>query len=56
MRDQRNGGEFRRVRRETYRRAARIHDESGQPLRAETEYRNGVPVKLLTLMRSGGEV
>lgn len=57
MRDLRNGGELRRTNRKTYRRAARLHDESGQPLRVGTEYRNGVPVKKLTLMSdsTGGE-
>lgn len=55
VRDQRNGGDYRRATRKTYKRAAKLHDEAGQPLRAETRYVGGVPVKRLTLMKDGGE-
>lgn len=50
MRDIRNGRGWRRVKRELYKRAARLHDEAGEPLSVETKYVDGIPHKYLTLM------
>jgi hypothetical protein len=41
---------FRRVKRETYKKMVRIHDEAGQPFKVGTEYLYGVPTKKLTLL------
>lgn len=51
VKDTRNGDvAFRRVSREYYKKVITIQDRSGQPFRTGVEYRDGTPVKQLTLM------
>ncbi|KKM03799.1 hypothetical protein LCGC14_1770850 [marine sediment metagenome] len=52
IKDERLGDEkFTVVTRAYYKKVITIHDRAGQPFRVGTEYRDGTPVKLLTLRR-----
>jgi hypothetical protein len=43
---------FHEVTRATYKMMVTVHDKSGEPIRVETTYEDGAPVKHLTLMSS----
>lgn len=42
--------QYKVVRRETYKKMIMVHDRAGQPVRVTTIYRDGHPVKSLTLL------